>query len=965
MEAHQAEDISTREIFLEAVRAGEDQLVSDLLNNGAQIDARDNDGNTALALAVEADSIETCKVLLQHGVTRTVRMESTLLALSKSRNFDLVSLLIKLPEDFKFENTESGIDLLGYAADAGHLQAVKYLLQHRYRHIRPMEKWTSALHLAAAKGYLSIVKALCEEAKPESAISPRLRNGGGFTPLMVACYNDRAGVASYLLSKHTATYELDDRADNTLTVLLLAILKTKNVKLVREVLQAGADPNAAYGREEKVPPLIIAIREGSLDIAECLVEEGANVNATDDEGHTAYYYAHECGYDHLLDMLEPEDLLESHDETVSCQPSSVFYSAVGRLQPASGWKEVDSSDPQAPVSDSTNATIPIRDSTGPAQILSDGSVRISKTIPEFDGKGIIQATINLCQSTETWNTIEHLEFAIVLDESSLDPGGSPTNPTETYIRLIQRSIQLEQVRVLWSGQLPGFTKVLQLIDRKDAYVPRNKIAQRRELFYAEVVFTYFKRKAGNVSFTDEEEDALFRAFIILVETYRVGANQRRVLLQFFTDLCRFSLDSKVLFPNLEQTIRFVEEALKDYDQLAGTKEAKEAREFPLFVLKDLYQALYNRTDLVEHLETAISYESLAVRQRPELWNTYPARLLSLANRLKLLYKRTNDLDMLGKSINFYRENLKWEQHAVAQIFGNNNLAHALWLLYERTSDPEVLDEAARLAQKAYELMKQHPRLLQSLVHAEILETIGNILSEDPNNLERCIEVQAEALLISSRRDSCRAIKLINLANSYCDRYDRYNQSNDLETASSYMNEAYEIEGMDKSTTELIFNGLGNILAKRLLRIRGIEEDYNRLVMYRERVLDIGVSRFSRDTYLNNLAASLTTRYQKFGRSDDLQRAITIGSECIECIDSVPINHMNRRMYLNNQAHRYRLLAQLSDPETNLDESIGLSRKAGTRQCRSFKQTWSCSRAMSTISNNQRTKYSNNQRIEYS
>ena len=73
--------------------------------------------------------------------------------------------------------------------------------------------------------------------------------------------------------------------DNTITILLLDLIKKEDFKAVKLLIDMGADVNAKDENDRTA--LIYASRNSSSEILEYLIEKGADVNAKDDENKTA------------------------------------------------------------------------------------------------------------------------------------------------------------------------------------------------------------------------------------------------------------------------------------------------------------------------------------------------------------------------------------------------------------------------------------------------------------------------------------------------------------------------------------------------------------------------------------------------------------------------------------------------------------------------------------------------------
>ena len=67
-------------------------------------------------------------------------------------------------------------------------------------------------------------------------------------------------------------------------VLLMAAYKPHGLRIVKELLKAGADVNAAD--RDKNCPLIVSVRDENLSVVRELVRQGANINARNSDGDT-------------------------------------------------------------------------------------------------------------------------------------------------------------------------------------------------------------------------------------------------------------------------------------------------------------------------------------------------------------------------------------------------------------------------------------------------------------------------------------------------------------------------------------------------------------------------------------------------------------------------------------------------------------------------------------------------------
>ena len=95
---------------------------------------------------------------------------------------------------------------------------------------------------------------------------------------------------------------------------------TGDMKTVLEMLDQGVDINvhAPFGGPTA---LIVAARFGHVAIVEALLERGAEVNAEDDYGQTALYFAKKNSKTRVIELLEAAGGTSPPVEKVDAQPS--------------------------------------------------------------------------------------------------------------------------------------------------------------------------------------------------------------------------------------------------------------------------------------------------------------------------------------------------------------------------------------------------------------------------------------------------------------------------------------------------------------------------------------------------------------------------------------------------------------------------------------------------------------------
>ncbi|MBI3866754.1 MAG: ankyrin repeat domain-containing protein [Planctomycetia bacterium] len=230
----------------DAVENQERDRIEALLSGGANLNAAQVDGMTALHWAIWRDDRETARRLVQAGADVNVANRYGIRPLSLAcvnGDTELVELLLKTGAE---ANTPlaGGETALMIAARTGKLGAVRALLAHKAAVNAKEHKGQTAIMWAAAEGHADVVRALIEAG---ADFRTPLRSG--FTPLMFAVREGRR-------------------------------------KAVQVLLEAGADVNEAMQPERiggRAPrkgtsPLLMAVENGHFDLAAALLDSGADPN---------------------------------------------------------------------------------------------------------------------------------------------------------------------------------------------------------------------------------------------------------------------------------------------------------------------------------------------------------------------------------------------------------------------------------------------------------------------------------------------------------------------------------------------------------------------------------------------------------------------------------------------------------------------------------------------------------------
>ena len=281
-------------------------LVRTLLGGGADVNAAQVDGMTALHWAVYNDDAEMAGLLVRSraSVNATNRYGVAPLFLACTNgNANLVKLLLDAGANAN-ASLPGGETVLMTAARAGNLETVKTLLARGANPNAKERRDQTALMWAAAEGHAAVVRALIEAG---AAINATLTSG--FTPLFFAVREGHIDVARALLEAGVNVNELlrpteavvgrYDPVGKGTSPLLMAV-ENGHFELAIALVDAGADPNdqrtgftplhaISWVRKPDAsdggdPPPIGSGRLTSLQFVRALVERRADVNARLNKG---------------------------------------------------------------------------------------------------------------------------------------------------------------------------------------------------------------------------------------------------------------------------------------------------------------------------------------------------------------------------------------------------------------------------------------------------------------------------------------------------------------------------------------------------------------------------------------------------------------------------------------------------------------------------------------------------------
>jgi ankyrin repeat protein len=252
-----------------------------LMAKGADVNAKNNEGQTPIDIAMNQNHKDIVELLLEKGAKFSIHVAAYLGDIDKVNSFIETGISV---------NVESGPRRrtpLYWAVKNKHKDMAKLLIDKGAD--------TSSINLlyyACWNGYRDFVELFIQRGADANSKS------WGESPSHYAVWGDHADVLELLLA-HGAN---PNAKDTDGWPLLHYAAGSGSTDMTKMLLEKGADVNAKD--KDGQTSLHRAAEKGHTEVTELLIAKGADANAKDNQGRTALWYAEQRGHTEIVELLK-------------------------------------------------------------------------------------------------------------------------------------------------------------------------------------------------------------------------------------------------------------------------------------------------------------------------------------------------------------------------------------------------------------------------------------------------------------------------------------------------------------------------------------------------------------------------------------------------------------------------------------------------------------------------------------
>ncbi|XP_064642826.1 ankyrin-3-like isoform X2 [Lineus longissimus] len=291
-------EIQAASPLFKASQNGQENVVTLLLDRGADIETKTNRGSTPLYLASQNGHENVVTLLLDRGADIETKENlgfTPLLIASQNGHENVVTLLLDRGADIETK-TNRGFTPLSIASLNGHENVVTLLLDRGADIETKAIQGFTPLSIASLNGHENVVTLLLDRGADIETKTNR-----GFTPLSIASLNGHENVVTLLLDRGA---DIETKTTQGVTSLSLASLNGHE-KVVTLLLDRGADIETKSKKDWA--PIHFAANYGQLATMILLIKRGANIERKNNRGQSPLNMAATIGKKDAVALLIKHD----------------------------------------------------------------------------------------------------------------------------------------------------------------------------------------------------------------------------------------------------------------------------------------------------------------------------------------------------------------------------------------------------------------------------------------------------------------------------------------------------------------------------------------------------------------------------------------------------------------------------------------------------------------------------------
>uniref|UniRef100_T1IZI4 RING-type domain-containing protein n=1 Tax=Strigamia maritima TaxID=126957 RepID=T1IZI4_STRMM len=305
-------------LLMVASQEGFTDMISLLLEFGANVNITNSSGHTALCLAALKGHLDIVRLLYTHGAQINYLDPSGHCALSYAAiNGHIAVTSFLLQSDWPNSNKssialkEASQRALVSAASSGHKQVCEYLLNLPIVGVDLIDTLSgeTALTAAAAKGHRDTCTLLLHCGGGVSVCGHH-----GIPALVSAVHGGHWEVVEVLLMNNADV----DQMDGSGRTSLMTAAAEGHLGILELLLSKGADVNKT--NRDNQTALCIACHTSQVHVAQCLLQHGADINHTDRTGRTPLDFAAASGDPAVVQLLLDKGALVEHVDHNGMRP---------------------------------------------------------------------------------------------------------------------------------------------------------------------------------------------------------------------------------------------------------------------------------------------------------------------------------------------------------------------------------------------------------------------------------------------------------------------------------------------------------------------------------------------------------------------------------------------------------------------------------------------------------------------